>query len=223
MVSFIVGCIEIARIYMSTPLEVAATVFFKTATSSDAKLVMSAVPPQSKGQLVILAHMWASLHLYDSYLVAWLRGWVFHLIYIPVVAMMLRWECWCDVFRHCLHALLDALLCRTWVECVDSLKPLSCALPFLRLVIDNMLSITIVLLHRISRLLGMTHIQSGMQRHATMEKSVVAQQALLDVPHRLTSFVMQEVGQMWKHFETNHLCTCIALNLWLSHAFVISS
>lgn len=57
MVSFIVGCIEIARIYMSTPLEVAATVFFKTATSSDAKLVMSAVPPQSKGQLVILAHM----------------------------------------------------------------------------------------------------------------------------------------------------------------------
>jgi hypothetical protein len=47
-----------------------------------------------------------------------------------------------------------------------------------------MLSITIVLLHRISKLLGMTHIQSGMQRHPKMEKSVVAQQALLDVPHR---------------------------------------
>lgn len=63
-------------------------------------------------------------------------------------------------------------------------------------MIDNMISITIVLLHRISRLLGMTQIQSGMQRRATMEKSVVAQQALLDVSHRLTSFVMQEVGQM---------------------------
>ena len=134
--------------------------------------------------------------------------------------MMMTWQCWCDVFRHCLHALLDVLLlCRTWFECVDSLKPLACALLFLRFVIDHMLSITIVLLNRISGLLGMTHVQSVIQRQATMEKSVVALQALLDVPHRLTSFVMQEVGLMWKHLETNHLCTFISLNLWLITCF----
>lgn len=55
MVSFIAGCIDIARIYMSTPLEVAATT--RLLLLADTKLVMSAVPPQSKGQPVIVAHM----------------------------------------------------------------------------------------------------------------------------------------------------------------------